>query len=134
MGANTVRPLDTRDEVCGACQNGDCQECASLPGGRWDDFTCQCESCLFERQERNEIEFYNGLEDFFKSIDPDRLGWETIEAEVRENLPCPVCGHLLRSHGDGDGCGICGVWCGAEEHTSKWEAFDARVDAGDLVS
>lgn len=87
MGYETSDWENVVVEDCLSCATGD-HECAQEETGR----VCPCEPCTEERNEReaatSAAEFFNGLEDFFKSIDPDRVGWETIEAEA--DGPAPV--------------------------------------------
>lgn len=94
---------------CESCKYGD-HECSVEALG----YACDCEPCEAARVSTQE--FFNGLEDFFKSIDPDRgCGWD---------VPACACGHPEHSsyrcgfHGDD------GVPC---------DCAAVLADAGDLV-
>jgi hypothetical protein len=65
--------------ICVSCTKGD-HECDQDAIG----YACECPDCEETRVEvtTDAAEFFNGLEDFFKSIDPDRVGWDLIEADV----------------------------------------------------
>ena len=76
LNANDARDMaEVVVSLCESCQMG-YHECAQEE----THYACSCEDCGEAREDA--VEFFNGLEDFFKSIDPDNIGWEQIEAEV----------------------------------------------------
>lgn len=67
---------------CPPCAEGYCQDCM-VAMGDWDvPDACGCETCAGDRAEleTETVEFFNGLSDFFTSIDPENwVGWYVEE-------------------------------------------------------